>query len=210
MEHKRNCPNCGIAINYSCYRSWYHGNKSNTSCRRCGRKKQIITDVARHAMSVAAKLRWSNSEERNKQKGRITGKKFGKRPEWWCNKIHNAKLGHSVSSKTRKKLRLARIEQISREKYNGGQVFPSYNPNACILIEEYGQKHGYNFQHAMNGGEFLVRGLGYWVDGYDKEQNVVIEVDEPFHKNRTERDVRRQQEIENHLGCKFVRIKIRE
>ena len=85
---------------------------------------------------------------------------------------------------------------------------PCYNPNACILIEEYGKEHGFNFQHAENGGE--VRVIGYSLDGYDKEKNVVIEVDEPSHRWKVEYDARRQKEIEEHLGCKFIRLKTKE
>jgi len=60
----------------------------------------------------------------------------------------------------------------------------------------------------MKSGEFYVEGLGYWVDGYDVEKNVVIEVDEPSHRYKKDRDTKRQREIEKHLNCKFVRINI--
>lgn len=56
-------------------------------------------------------------------------------------------------------------------------IVPNYNINVIPIIEEYGKKYGYNFQHAENGGEYYVDGLGYYLDGYDKENNVVIEVD---------------------------------
>ena len=123
-------------------------------------------------------------------------------------RVSVANTGHATSEKTKKKQRLARIADLNK-KY--GQVRPNYNPTACRLIEAYGQEHGYSFQHAENGGEFYIKELGYWVDGYDAQQNVVIEVDEPKHycngKLRP-RDVRRQREIEKHLGCKFVRINV--
>jgi very-short-patch-repair endonuclease len=54
--------------------------------------------------------------------------------------------------------------------------------------------------------------LGYWVDGYDKEKNVVIEIDEKQHfdinGNLLEKDIRRQKEIEKYLDCKFIRLRI--
>jgi len=62
----------------------------------------------------------------------------------------------------------------------------------------------------MNGGEFHIKELGYWVDGYDNENNVVYEYDERHHFIGTElkeRDIIRQEEIVNFLGCKFIRIK---
>lgn len=91
-------------------------------------------------------------------------------------------------------------------------TYPNYNPEACKLIDQYGKDHNYNFQHAENGGEFHVSGLGYWVDGYDKEKNIVIEIDESFHfdenDNLKERDIIRQNEITEHLKCEFIRIRI--
>lgn len=92
-------------------------------------------------------------------------------------------------------------------------IQPFYNPKACELIEKYGERHEYNFQHAENGGEQFVEELGYWVDGYDEEENVVIEVYENHHyKNGKlrEDDKRREEEIKNYLKCKFIRIKFED
>jgi len=104
-------------------------------------------------------------------------------------------------------MRLNRIQQVSQNKYDGNQIFPSYNSNACEIIEKYGKENGYNFQHAMNGGEFYIKKLGYWVDGYDKNKNVVIEYLEKEHKYKIDKDFRRKSEIINFLKCKFIEIK---
>jgi len=89
-----------------------------------------------------------------------------------------------------------------------GKYSPNYNPYVCKVIDEYGLQHGYNFQHAENGGEFKV--LGYFVDGYDKKKNTVIEVLEKYHSNpkQQERDVMRKKEITECLGCKFIEVKL--
>lgn len=80
------------------------------------------------------------------------------------------------------------------------------------IIEKFGKENGFNFQHAENGGEFKVPGLGYWVDAYDSKKNVVLEIDERQHfdkfGNLIERDVKRQNEIISVLGCQFYRIKL--
>lgn len=121
---------------------------------------------------------------------------------------NNSRYGIKLSSETRRKIRLGNIKDLKNKL---GQIFPNYNKNACKIIDEYGKRNGYNFQHAENGGEFFIKELGYWVDGYDQEKNVVIEVDELFHfdidGNLKERDVVRQKEIKNHLNCEFIRIK---
>jgi len=161
--------------------------------------------------SEATKLKLSNS-----LKGRIISDETRQ-------KMSDAKIGRPLSAKHRKKLclakqnmsnetkqkmRLAAIQRIERN--SGGQLNPAYNTNACKIIEEYGKKNGYNFQHAMNGGEFHIKELGYWVDGYDRKKNIVIEYYERLHysidgilKNR---ELNREKEIIKQLNCGFIRI----
>lgn len=50
--------------------------------------------------------------------------------------------------------------------------------------------------------------LNYRIDGYDPINNVAYEIDEPEHRYSKEKDKKRQNEIENKLNCKFVRIKL--
>ena len=107
---------------------------------------------------------------------------------------------HSVKSK--QKMSLLAIERIE----NGNWAPPNYNPLACKIIDEYGKNYGYNFQHALNGGEFNVPGTRYFVDGYDKDKNVVIEYYEKYHKRQIEYDKQRKQKIINHLGCEFIEL----
>jgi len=53
--------------------------------------------------------------------------------------------------------------------------------------------------------------LGFWVDGYDKENNIVYEFDESHHFNSEgklkKKDIQRQKLITEHLNCRFIRIK---
>lgn len=152
--------------------------------------------------------------ERSKCVDRVTGKNNGMH-----GKTHNEEtkrkisaLGRKHTQETRKKMRLSAIKNIEKNISNGGQMAPNYNPEACKVIDEYGRKYGYNFQHAENGGEIRIEELGYWVDGYDQEKNTIIEIDEPFHfdpdGNLLERDVVRQKEITEHLKCKFIRVRL--
>ena len=140
------------------------------------------------------------SEAQKGEKNHNYGKK---RSEETRRKISEAEKGKTLTQETKRKMRIAAIKRIERKH---GQVHPNYNPEACSLIDEYGKKYGYNFQHAENGGELHIKELGYWVDGYDVEKNVVIEYDEPHHNRQKEKDVQRQEEITRHLGCEFIRI----
>ncbi len=116
------------------------------------------------------------------------------------------------NDKIRKKQRLITIEKIKKQICNGGQITPAYNINSISILEEAAKNLGItDLRHAENGGEYHIKDLGYWVDGYSKEKNIVIEIDEQHHFNKDgslkEKDVIRQKEIEELLGCKFIRIK---
>tara|TARA_S200002703_G_C3723448_1_gene222253 strand:- start:17 stop:766 length:750 start_codon:yes stop_codon:yes gene_type:complete len=125
----------------------------------------------------------------------------------YCPDYHRTYLGKVHTTDTKKKMRLSAIETIKNSK---GQCFPRYNKNSIKIIEDFGEKNNFKFQHAENGGEFFIKELGYWVDAYDKEKNVVLEIDEPRHFTNGKlkhKDILRQSEIENYLGCRFFRIK---
>lgn len=111
-----------------------------------------------------------------------------------------------ISNETKNKLRLHQINRISKAFFNGGQVFPNYNTNSIQLINQYATENNLKVQHAENGGEYYIEGLGYWVDGYDKEKNIVIEFDEKHHNRQTTKDLIRQTNIINHLKCTFIRL----
>ena len=120
-----------------------------------------------------------------------------------CYNAHN-NLNKKFSSEHKTRLRLSAIKRIEDR---NGIIWPNYNIEACKIMEEYGKANGYNFQHAENGGEYRIPELGYWVDGYDKTKNVVIEYYENAHKRRVDKDERRKQEIIEYLGCKFIELK---
>lgn len=137
----------------------------------------------------------------------------GKKYAWtgYCRRCPDNKktqLGKTKSEETKKKSRVSTLKYLSHLK---GQLAPRYNVNSIPIIEQYGKDHGYNFMHAENGGEYFVRELGYFLDGYDPINNVAIEVDESHHFDREgnlkEKDQIRQQQIEELLGCTFVRIR---
>ena len=85
-----------------------------------------------------------------------------------------------------------------------------YNKSSILILEQIAKEHGWNIQHAENGGEFYT-GIGYWLDAYDKEKNIVLEYDEPEHYDDVEnnilreKDLKRQKEIIEHLHCEYWR-----
>jgi len=173
----------------------------------------------RESIGKQSKERWEDEEYRERTSLNI---RLGTQKSW--HKNENRRKGVSTRSKKwwkslsegerNRLLKKFRLGAIRRMEARYGQVSPNYNPAACKIIDDYGEQYGYNFQHAENGGEFRIDKLGYWVDGYDEEKNVAIEVDEPFHfdsnGNLSERDVSRQKEIMEELGCEFIRLKLIE
>ena len=108
------------------------------------------------------------------------------------------------------KRRLRHIKRIEENKNNGYQLVPAYNKDGCEIFDNIMKEKNIHIQHAMNGGEYYIKELGYWLDGYDKENNIVYEFDESHHFIKgllKEKDITRQQEIEKYLKCEFIRIK---
>ena len=101
----------------------------------------------------------------------------------------------------------ARNRLLNKIKENGH--IPNFSEKACEYIDYLNKKNGWNLQHALNGGEIIC--LGYWLDGYDKDLNIVFEYDEPKHYKDKEnnilkdKDIERQNEIIENLHCKFYR-----
>jgi hypothetical protein len=116
------------------------------------------------------------------------------------------KYKKKCSDGARKKMRLSRIKVIERLH---GQISPNYNPKAIPIIKEYEKKHGFNFQHAENGGEVCIG--GYYPDGLDEKRKTIIEIDEKHHFDNSgklsQKDIRRQRYLEG-LGYEFIRVKV--
>jgi hypothetical protein len=125
-------------------------------------------------------------------------------------KCGQANKGRKCTEENRKKFRLQMIERLQATHKN---FHPGYNKHACEFFNKIMQKTKTNIQHALNGGEFYIKELGYWVDGYDKENNIIYEFDEKrinydIRGDYKEKDKIKQKEITEFLNCKFIRIKM--
>ena len=162
-----------------------------------------FSKITRRKMSLARMGKHPSEETiekiRKKNLGMVSWIKGGHLSDEHKRRISKSHIGNRHSEETKKK-----IAKSVRE-FRLGKVTPCFNPTACQKIEEYGRKHGYNFQHALNGGE--VRVIGYALDGYDKDKNVVIEYYEKKHMYQSRKDAARKREIVKHLGCRFIELK---
>lgn len=227
MSFTRDCPNCGKSISYKKKRYMRSAERRDSECKSCSHKGNSHSEdhkekISRSVKETMGSEDWEHhlegktyeeaySEEKAKRiKKDISSGNKGKHVSLDTRrKISESHAGKSRKSKSKseehkRKIRKSIVETLKNK--HGEDFQPGYNPKACELIEEYGEKHEYDFQHAENGGEYHIKELGYWVDGYDSEENVVFEYYEPAHRKtkRKERDERRKKEIMKHLDCKFV------
>lgn len=119
-------------------------------------------------------------------------------------KYISKKFKHTEEAK--EKIRISSINYIKSLK---GGYKTRYNISACKYINELNEKMNWNLQHAENGGEVQI--CGYFVDGYDKDLNIVFEYDEEYHYKDVfnnilkDKDINRQNYIISKINCKFYR-----
>lgn len=187
------CPNCKCIQRYS---TQYKLNKSiekNALCKRCVFKGRSISEEQKEFL-----------RKRTGVNNPMFGKKASIETRLKMSLVKKGKIGKPLSEQTKHKLRLHRAKWI--KEFAGG---PQYNPTACEFFNGLNLKNNWNLQHAENGGEYYLKELGYFLDAYDKEKNIVVEYDEPKHYTiegkLKDKDVKRQGRITSLLGCKFFR-----
>jgi hypothetical protein len=154
-------------------------------------------------LKKSSKLKYSRSRPEYRKKISEALKKSEKRKQI---------LNSDDYKKKRREITINRIKYLRSLGAEQNHYFlPNFNVKACEYFDSIMKETKTNIQHALNGGEYIIEELGYFLDGYDKENNIVYEYDEPHHYdfngNLKEADVKRQDEITKFLGCKFVRIK---
>ncbi len=170
---------CGKILKYTCRQGLNIAKKRNSVCKKCATKES-----AKHINRSFQK----SQEYRKKMSNSLL--------------IARKIRGGYNTEEHREKLRIAKLNQIRKL---GTQH--TYNPNACKFIDDFGSKNGYNFQHALNGGEKII--AGYSLDGYDENKNVVFEYDEPKHnapsvrKNDRLREQRIIEKIKPHMFIRY-------
>lgn len=114
--------------------------------------------------------------------------------------------GRKHTQADKDKIRLGTIKYLQKNPNFHG---PRYNKKACEYIDELNKKNNWNLIHALNGKEECI--FGYFVDGYDKNLNIVFEYDEPKHYEDVynnilkEKDLFRQKQIIDKTNCTFYR-----
>lgn len=221
IKWTRNCPKCQKLVEYKNKYTYLKSENNNKICGYCSRQKTGIKNKDKSRTqgfkeNLALKMKdhpsLKNNPQRNskiskKLKGRDTSYIWGNYKKetiqcLTCNNIVESQKHRSDSHHFCNK-------KCQKEYYFNNKIWkPKFNPKACSIIEEYGKMNGYNFQHALNGGEYRIKKLNYWVDGYDIEKNIVIEYNEKHHiyPLQKEKDKIRRENIIKTLKCKFIII----
>ena len=237
--YHKNCPTCNKVIYYSKLWNLNNSIKNNKNCKKCAKKGTVPTFIkdGKIDSTVLEKIKkgWFKKgsipknaifrkgktideiygikkalELKNKMSSRIQSIESNKKRSKSCIK---SKCGYSNKGrKTSEKLKcLFRKQMISRLMNTYKNFHPPYNIKACEHFNNIMRTDNINIQHALNGGEYHIKELGYWVDGYDKINNTVYEWDEKRHFNKDgtlkTKDILRENEIKKFLNCKFIRIK---
>lgn len=209
-KYFRNCPECNRELGYTTKKAWKHANKINRLCNSCGRKAEKhwrYTGVTEPKSCIDCEKEIDFRAVRCKSCNR---KKIieeqGVNPKF-LNSKRNEGMKHSEET-----LKLMSVAAINERRVKN--LHPvNYNKDSIEILEKFGRDNNLNLQHAENKGEFVVmipNGNTYFVDGYDKDKNVVVEYIEnsSWHKSPKKKIYHslRKEEIKNYLNCEYYEI----
>lgn len=142
-------------------------------------------------------------------KAEISKSHLGMRPtEETRKKLRESARGKIITENHKMNMRLAFQKRIEKQKNDTIKFSPRIGLQEKRIIDIF-QKYLYYpiiRQHRVNG---------YFIDGYCPVLNLSIEIDEPIHfkdgvdaTQLKDKDILRQQYLENILKCKFIRIPV--
>jgi len=189
----KTCSNCQKDMIYNKFKSYKYSINNDGWCHKCAGEKTIKTRIKRKNL-------YGNRNQSEDSKRKMSLLHSG---------VNNPFYGKTHTNESRIKMRLNTINYISKIK--GGSMFPLYNKNACKYFEKMELETDWNGYYATKNGEHYIKELGYWVDYYEPNKNIVIEWDEKRHYNidgtLKQKDIDRMTEIREFLKCKFFRYK---
>lgn len=125
---------------------------------------------------------------------------FSKEQKEKMRKSHLERIKRLGYTHTPEAIRKQRISLIKHIKEFRGNVRPNIGKHEKQLLDEFELSNNLKLIR-----QFYIKDLGYFIDGYYKELNLVVEIDEK--PKIKERDIKREKEIKEELDCEFIRIK---
>jgi very-short-patch-repair endonuclease len=95
-----------------------------------------------------------------------------------------------------------RLQNIANIEKYGKPIFPNRGKNEDKILDKIEQE-----KNIILTRQYRVK--GFFIDGYDEDNNVAYEVNEKYHyanEKQIEKDVYRRNIIEEELRCKFIII----
>ena len=167
----------------------YKEHCKNLSISQTGKKKSPITNEHRKKLSESHK--GFKHSEKSKQKMIENFKGM-------TNKKH--------SEKTKQSMRISAIKRIEE---HHGICIPNFNLQACEFFQQFDKAMETQGQYATCEGEYQIKELGYFLDYFNPQIKLIIEIDEKYHTQpkQKEKDLQRQQGIQKLFpDFEFVRI----
>ena len=220
-EYMKKCPKCGGVMFYATQKILQCSIKHEKSCRSCSMIKYYSNPVGREKTSLSIKNAYMENEKlkkkisissikwfsnpKNRQKMSQTLKKIWKNPilrkkasddsiNFYLNPEERTKMRNAVKvALHRPDIRKKHIEGLLNSKW----IKVKTDNGQLELIEKWNNL-GFNFE--SNYQIHTDRDL-FYVDGYDKEKNVVLEYDSKYHNKlgQKNKDLIRQRKIINIL-----------
>lgn len=175
-----------------------HTEESKEKIRKS--KKGVKCSLEHIARRVESRSGYRHTEETKEKirKGNI-GWKHSNEAKLKMRDFHK---GKSLPERHKENIRKGIVKYIEGKKLNGCLMKPNIGKNETYILDAI----EFEFNVELDRQFFV---CGYFVDGYDAENNTVYEVDEKYHLSEEQigRDKLRQDNIEKELNCEFVRIK---
>ena len=200
----RKCPNCDTTLTYSTVGNRNLANRKKNLCRKC-------TFTGRHpSEEICQKMGAAHiglkHTDAHKTKIRGSGN-----PMYGVHRYDNLNpfYGKRHSEDARRRMRVAAcLRVIALQRSNNGRV-NNVGKREGVYFSKLEQEMGWNGVYFSKcGSQHFVDHAGYFVDYYEPFYNIVVEYDEPRHyKNGMlkERDLRRMEQIHEHMDCQFWR-----
>jgi very-short-patch-repair endonuclease/DNA-directed RNA polymerase subunit RPC12/RpoP len=197
----RNCPECGSEILYAKPKYQKVCEKRGSRCKDCQNK-----EISKQRKGVPLVKRLGRKKALEMKRKQSLALKGVPKPKFWTENMkgeNNPNYGNKWNKKQKQKARSRMAKMIAER----GWTHRNYNPDACYYLDDLSKKMGWNLIHAKNGGEQIIN--GYFVDGFDDKNKIIVEYDEPSHYyvngNLKKNDIDRMNEIIQYTGYKFYR-----
>ena len=221
IMYKRNCPRCGKQLRTK-NKFWNKkAIREKRLCCVCSGKFRIITEEWKENMR---KNHANVSGKNNPFYGKTHTDKTLKILSLPKTEEHKRKLAISLkgnpsplkgkhhTDEAKRKMRISAIKRITKYKFDGLSMCPNVNKKETDYFVKLENEKGWNgifFGKDNKNQQYLIENLGYFVDYYEPEKNIIVEYDETLHYNKDwtlkEKDIKRQEEIIKTLHCKFYR-----